>query len=54
MPKSLFYLSISLVNCQPVVDDELKLFVGLDVPDDDGCDEPGGVVLPPGVVMPHS
>ena len=37
-----------------IVDFTCKTFFHLNVSDDDGGDEPVGVVLPPGVVVPHA
>lgn len=45
-------LSIVLLRSKPLVHDELELLVGLDVPDDDGAAEPGGVLAATRVVVP--
>ena len=54
MQRKFCYLSIILLTCQPTVEEELKLLIGLDVPDQDSTAVPGGVIVPASVVMPDA
>jgi hypothetical protein len=48
------YHSVTLFCGHPIVADHLKLFVGLNVPDDDGAKVPGGVIAAARVVVPDA
>ena len=48
------YLSIILFRRQPPIENELKLLVGLNIPDQDSHALPGGELALSGVVVPDA